>query len=45
VVFGCHRKVGAAHRAAIDAQTIEGLRTRYFMNEVKIDVQQVGFAG
>ena len=45
VVLGGHREVRAAHLAAGEAQTVEGLRARDLVDEVEIDVEQIGFTG
>ena len=45
VVLGGHGEIGSADFAATHAQAIEGLRAGDFMDEMQIDVQQVGLAG
>ena len=44
VVLGGDRQVGATHLASGEAQALEGLRTRHFVHEVEVDVEQVGGA-
>ena len=41
VVGRRERAVGAAHRAAREAQPVEGLRARHLVDEVQVDEQQV----
>jgi hypothetical protein len=44
VVLGGDREVEPAHRSALGAQAIEGLRARHLVHEVQVDVDEVGFA-
>ena len=44
VVLGGDGEVGAAHAAARQAEAVEGLRAGHLVDEVEVDVQQVGFA-
>ena len=43
VVLGGDREVGSAHRAAGQPQSVEGLRAGDLVDEVQIDVDQIGF--
>ena len=45
VVLGGDREVGAADRAAGEAQAVERLRAGDLVDEVEVDVQQVGLVG
>ena len=45
VVLGGHRQVGATHRAAGLAQTVEGLRAGHLVHQVQIDVEEIGLTG
>ena len=45
VVLGRDGQVGAADRAAGEAQSVERLRAGDLVDEVEVDVQQVGLAG
>jgi hypothetical protein len=45
VVFGSHGEIWSAHGAVINTKAVERLRAGYFMDEVQVDVQQIGFAG
>jgi len=44
VVLGGHGQVRAAHGAVSDAQAVEGLGGGDLVDEVQVDVQQVGLA-
>ncbi len=44
VVLGRNGELGAAHRASGESQAVEGLRARDFVDEVEVDVDEVGFA-
>ena len=44
VVLGGDREIGSAHRAAGEPQTVEGLRAGDLVDEVQIDVDEVGLA-
>jgi hypothetical protein len=44
VVLGGERQVGPAQRSTGQAQPVEGLRARHLVDEVEVDVQQVGLA-
>jgi hypothetical protein len=37
-------EIGTAYRSSVQAQTIEGLRTRDFVHEVQINVEERRFA-
>jgi hypothetical protein len=45
VVFGCHGEIWASNLATVNTQAVESLWARHFVNEVKVDVQQVWFTG
>ena len=45
VVLGGDGEVGPPDRAAVHAQAVEGLGRRDLVDEVEIDVEQVGLAG
>ena len=45
MVLGRHRELGTAHGAPAQAQAVEGLRAGDLVDEVEVDVQQIGFAG
>lgn len=42
VVLGREREVGAAHGPAGEAEPVEGLGTGHLMEEVEVDVEEVG---
>ena len=44
VVLGGDGEVGPAHRAAGQAQAVEGLRAGHLVDEVEVDVEEVGLA-
>ena len=44
MVLGGDREVGAADRPAREAQAVERLRARHLVDEVEVDVEQVGLA-
>ena len=44
VVLGRDRQVRSAHGASGEAQSVERLRTGDLVNEVQVDVDQIGFA-
>jgi len=44
VILGGDREIGAAHLASCHPQTLECLRTGYFMAQLQIDVEQVRLA-
>ena len=44
VVLGGQRQVGAADRAVGEAQAVEGLRRGHLVEEVEVDVEQVGLS-
>ena len=45
VVHGGDGQVGPAHAAAGQAQPVEGLRRGHLVDQVQVDVEQVGFVG
>ena len=45
VVLGAQGQVGTPHRASGLAETVEGLWAGDLVDEVEVDVDQVGFAG
>jgi hypothetical protein len=45
VVHRRHGQVGPAHAAAGEAQPLEGLRRRDLVEQVQVDVEQIGLAG
>ena len=45
VILGGQREVGPAHRTAGHSQPVERLRAGDFVNQVQVDVDQVGLAG
>ena len=45
VVLGGDGEVGSAHVPTCQSQPVEGLRTRDFVDEVEVDVDQVRLAG
>ena len=44
VVLGRDREIGAAHRASLGAEAVEGLRAGDLVHEVQVDVDEVGRA-
>ena len=45
VVLGRQGEVGAAYGPAVEPQAVEGLRAGHLMEEVEIDVEQIGLSG
>ena len=44
VVLGREREIGPADRAAGQPQAVEGLRAGHLVQQVQVDVEQIGFA-